>query len=709
VNLRKIATRIIRFIITIMRLVYRAIPLPPAIRNSINAVIYRRLAWVQFQMLLRELTSNWTVRDEEIPKVSIIIPVFGKVEVTLRCIRSIASNPQKNSFEVIVVNDGSKDSTKDWIGKLSGVRLINNQENLGFIQSCNNGAAAARGEFLHFLNNDTIVTSNWLDELVWTHESFTDVGLVGSKLLYPDGKLQEAGAIVWQDGSAWNYGRGHDPDRPEYNYARQVDYCSGASLLISKENFQKLGGFDTHFSPAYYEDTDLAQKVTKRGLKVIYQPASVVYHIEGSTSGKDLTQGTKQYQVTNGEKFASRWADELANHGKPGENPDQEKDRFAKKRILFLDHLVPTPDKDAGSGVAINTMLLLREFGFQVTFAAPKNLVSDRSEALLLQKNGIEVLHHPYVESLEEHLEIFGSRYDLILVCRADILEYSLPIIENHCPGMPVVFHTADLHFLRLEREANLTKDWAIEKKAEEYRRLEPWLMEQTDLTLVHGSYEKELLVSMGVDSKKIVVVPLILEVPSATPSFDEREGIVFVGGFNHTPNVDAVKYMCNEIMPLLLERGPEIVLSVVGSNITQEILDLEAENVRVLGYVDSVDEVFGSSKISIAPLRFGAGLKGKVAKSLACGTPVVSSAIGVEGMILDPEKEYALANTTEEFVDKIISLYGSSSIWREFSIRGKEQANRLWGFDEATSNLASILNQLGFDLTPPKKRISFH
>jgi glycosyltransferase involved in cell wall biosynthesis len=313
------------------------------------------------------------------------------------------------------------------------------------------------------------------------------------------------------------------------------------------------------------------------------------------------------------------------------------------------------------------------------------------------------------VESLEEHLEIFGSRYDLILVCRADILEYSLPIIENHCPGMPVVFHTADLHFLRLEREANLTKDWAIEKKAEEYRRLEPWLMEQTDLTLVHGSYEKELLVSMGVDSKKIVVVPLILEVPSATPSFDEREGIVFVGGFNHTPNVDAVKYMCNEIMPLLLERGPEIVLSVVGSNITQEILDLEAENVRVLGYVDSVDEVFGSSKISIAPLRFGAGLKRKVAKSLACGTPVVSSAIGVEGMILDPEKEYALANTTEEFVDKIISLYGSSSIWREFSIRGKEQANRLWGFDEATSNLASILNQLGFDLTPPKKRISFH
>lgn len=708
-KLRKIVIRNIRFIITFIRLVYRAIPFPQSLRNSINAVIFKRLAWVRFQMLLRELTPNWTVRDEEIPKVSIIIPVFGKVEVTLSCIRSIASNSQKNSFEVIVVNDGSEDSTKDWIGKLSGVRLINNLENLGFIQSCNNGAAAARGEFLHFLNNDTIVTSNWLDELVWTHETFTDVGLVGSKLLYPDGKLQEAGAIVWQDGSAWNYGRGHNPDQPEYNYARQVDYCSGASILISKENFHNLGGFDTHFSPAYYEDTDLAQRVTKSGLKVIYQPASVVYHIEGSTSGKDLTQGAKQYQVVNGEKFAARWMDELANNGKPGENPDQEKDRFAKKRILFLDHLVPTPNKDAGSGVAINTMLLLREFGFQVTFAAPKNLVSDKSEALLLQKNGIEVLQYPYVESLEEHLEVFGSRYDLILVCRADILEYSLPIIENQCPGIPVIFHTADLHFLRLEREAKLTKDWAVEKKAEEYRRLEPWLMEQTDITIVHGGYEKEILVAMGVDSDKIVVSPLMIQVPRSTPTFNEREGIVFVGGFNHTPNIDAVKFLCKEIMPHLLEVEPEITLSIFGSNVPQHILELEAENVRVIGYVENVDEVLGSSRISISPLRFGAGLKGKVARSMAMGTPVVASPISVEGMDLIPGKDFLLANSAQEYVDNVIKVYRDKRTWDELSVRSKELATKLWGFRASTLSMEEALSLLKIELNSPTKDLHFY
>jgi GT2 family glycosyltransferase/glycosyltransferase involved in cell wall biosynthesis len=650
----------------------------------------------------------WSDENEETPKVSIIIPVFGKVEVTLSCIRSISGNPQKNSFEIIVVNDGSTDSTRDWIAKLPGVRLINNETNVGFIQSCNNGAATARGEFLHFLNNDTLVTPSWLDELVWTHESFTNVGLVGSKLLYPDGKLQEAGAIVWKDGSAWNYGRGHDPDRPEFNYARQVDYCSGASILISKENFQNLGGFDTHFSPAYYEDTDLAQKVTKSGLKVLYQPASVVYHIEGSTSGKDLSKGIKQYQVTNAEKFGSRWSNELKNHGEPGENPDLEKDRFAKKHLLFVDHLIPTPDKDAGSGVAINTMLLFREFGFQVTFCSPKNLFIDRSDALLLQKNGIQVLNYPYVESLDEHLEVYGSLYDLVLVCRANILEYSLPIITNHCPGTPIIFHTADLHFLRLEREARLFKDWAIEKKADEYRKLEPWLIEQTDLTIVHGDYEKDLLVLMGVDSNKIVVSPLILEVPSNTPTFSEREGIVFVGGFNHTPNIDAVKYLCDEIMPLLLERDPEIILSVVGSNVTQEILDMETDNVRVIGHVPNIEKVLESSKVSIAPLRFGAGLKGKVAKSMAAGTPVVASQIAVEGMDLTQGQDYLFANSVEEYADQLIHAYTDQKLWEELSSRSTEAANRLWGFKVAVSTIEKILSLLNIEFEVPKKDIRF-
>jgi GT2 family glycosyltransferase len=659
-------------------------------------------------MLLRELKPTWTSGSEETPKVSIIVPVFGKLEITLSCIRSIAVNPQKNTFELIIVDDSSPDATSKWINKIPGLKVVTNDVNVGFIQSCNNGASAASGEFLHFLNNDTLVTSNWLDELVWTFESFSSVGLVGSKLLYPDGRLQEAGAIVWRDGTAWNYGRGQDPNRPEFNYARQVDYCSGASILVKKTTFKSLGGFDTYFSPAYYEDTDFAQKITKSGLRVMYQPGSVVYHIEGSTSGKDLAKGIKQHQVTNGEKFANRWAEELSGHGEPETEPNNEKDRFVKKRVLFLDHNLPTPDKDAGSGVAINTMILLREFGFQVTFAAPKNWVYDEIYTQLLQKNGIETLHEPYQRSLDSHLADCGSRYDLVIGCRANILVESLPLLKIYCPKAPVVFHTADLHFLRLEREAKVSKNWNTMKIAEEYKKLEPWLIDQTDVTIIHGDYEKPLLESMGADPNKLVVFPLMINVPDNRTSFESRNGIIFVGGFNHTPNVDAVEFMCHEVMPILSNLNPEIVLTVVGSNVTKEIEALETTNVKIVGHVHDLDGYLQTFKISVAPLRYGAGLKGKVAKAMANGTPVVASRVAIEGINLMPEKDFLLANSPEEIAKQISRLYNDEALWEMISQNSYHNSQKLWGFEPAVQSLKEVLSKVGLDQESPATETKF-
>ena len=204
--------------------------------------------------------------------VSIIIPVFNQLEYTHACLASLQTVEEQAPFEVIIVDDCSTDATADALPQVDGIIYLRNEKNSGFVVSCNHGAENARGKYLVFLNNDTLLKPGWLTALLDTFTEEPRAGIVGSKLLYPDGRLQEAGGIIWRDASGWNYGKFDDPEKPEYNYLREVDYCSGAALMVPKALFESLGGFDSRYAPGYYEDTDLAFKVRRAGYKVFYQP-----------------------------------------------------------------------------------------------------------------------------------------------------------------------------------------------------------------------------------------------------------------------------------------------------------------------------------------------------------------------------------------------------------------------------------------------------
>ena len=416
------------------------------------------------------------------------------------------------------MDDCSPDNTQERLKNIEGVRGILNETNLGFICSCNKGAKRARGEFLVFLNNDTEVLAGWLDALIGTFSDFQKVGLVGSKLLYRDGRLQEAGGIIWNDGTGLNFGRFEDPDKPEFNYVRDVDYCSGASIAIRRELFECVGGFDERYIPAYYEDTDLAFAVRNAGYRVLYQPASQLIHYEGITSGTDIDSGVKSYQAVNRLKFTEKWADKLVVYGKPRESLFLQRDREVCGRILILDETTPTPDQDSGSLDTFLVQKTLIELGYKVTFA-PDNLLILKGYTQKLQEIGVECLYGPYVPTLKNYLKNHGKAFDFVILNRAQAAFGNFKNIKRYCPQAKIIFNTVDLQHLRQEREAALTRSAETAQQAKRIREIEFELMRKSDMTIVISEAEAGLLHQQD-PSLRLTVMPYMREVPGSRHPF---------------------------------------------------------------------------------------------------------------------------------------------------------------------------------------------
>jgi GT2 family glycosyltransferase len=624
--------------------------------------------------------------------VSVIIPVFNQFEFTHACLASLQAVEEQTRFEIIIVDDCSTDSTADALPQIGGIKYFRNERNSGFVASCNRGAEKARGKYLVFLNNDTIVKSGWLTALLDTFKEERRAGIVGSKLLYPDGRLQEAGGIIWRDASGWNYGKFDDPGKPEYNYLREVDYCSAAALMIPKTRFESAGGFDSRYAPGYYEDTDLAFKVRQAGYRVLYQPLSEVIHSEGATGGTDISTGAKKHQEINRSTFAEVWSNELAKRPANGDVTFLHRPKSPSgKNILVIDHHLPMPDRDSGSLRMFQILKILHRLGHRVTFL-PDNLADMPPYSGELQKRGIQVLHHPYVKRVRDYLISHGVTFDAVVLSRCDFARKHIADVRLHAPQSRIIFDTVDLHYLREQREAELTKDPDVRRKAHEKQLLEDSLIKEADETWVVSPIEQQML-QENWPNKSIQLISNIVDVTGPVTPFALRRDWLFIGGFQHRPNIDAVLFFVEEIYPLVRDRLPDTKFYIIGDKAPPEIVALASDRIIVAGLQRNVRSFFDSVRLSVAPLRFGAGIKGKINQSMAFGVPVVATSIAVEGMNLADHEHVLVADEPQDFARALIDVYESEELWKRLSQNGLSKTQELYSTDAAREKLEFLFS----------------
>lgn len=584
-----------------------------------------------------QLAQDIHVPSSHVPDVSVIISTYGQCSMTLTCLHSIAVYAPRCAIEVIVVDDaypGAEDMSA--LGDVQGVQFIRNETNLGFLRSCNKAALAAKGRYILMLNNDTELQPGAIDVLVDLLDARPDAGMAGSKLLFPDGRLQEAGGILWNDASGWNFGRDDDPTRPEYNYVREVDYCSGASLLIRRALFEQLSGFDEYFAPAYYEDTDLAYRVRAAGLKVLFAPRSVVIHHEGVSHGTDVNSGVKARQTVNQARMLERWRDTLAQESfANGEHFLRARDRARSRKVmLVIDHYVPEPDRDAGSRSMMGIINSLLDEGWVVKFW-PHNRTYSKTYTVALEDQGIEVIDQRHPCNLSDWMRENGGELDHILVSRPDVAKDVLPHLLGNTKAV-LSYYGVDLHFARMKRQADVNGDARLLQDAEAMEQLERRVWTHFDLVLYPSEEEAAMVRAMAPDKLVRGIVPFCFDVASARPAPPSVPSLLFVAGFAHAPNVDAAVFLMREIVPQLQREIGPVTVTLAGSNPSDSVRALAGANVAVTGYVtdEMLHRLYASSRVSVVPLRFGAGVKGKVVEALSCGLPLVTTSIGAQGIV---------------------------------------------------------------------------
>jgi O-antigen biosynthesis protein len=600
--------------------------------------------------------------NPEHPTVSIVIPVFNQAHLTLATLEAILAAGSSIPFEVVVVDNGSTDDTRKLAERVRNVHFHQNEENLGFGEACNLGVAQSVGRYICLLNNDSLPSPGWIEELARVIQSYPRCGAVGSRLVLPDGRLQEAGSIIWRDGSAAGYGRGDDPYAGPYSYIREVDFCSANGLLVRKDLYESVGGFDARYAPAYYEDVDLCLGIQEAGYYVLYAPRAVIIHLEHATSRR---REAIELQRRNRERFRVKWDAVLDGRyvGGMGNEP-RARDRRPGKRILVADDRVP--ENRMGSGFPRTRQLLhaLDQSGFVITYLPttdPRRVEPETSE---LEARGIEVLCG--TADVRERLQGRDGLYDIILVSRPHNA-WLLEELYKTNPNALVVYDAEALFSLREANRAEAQGEPLSAENVETSIASELAQVGPADLVITVTELERTAIRNQYPDAN-VAVWGHAIPVADAETRFDDRRDLLFVGYLGSEPNSDAVQYLIKEVMPRV-HASTGCRLRVVGAGSGPDILAAASEAgdcVVMEGYVENLSAYYSQARAFVAPHRFAAGLPHKVGEAMAHGVPCVISELLATQLGITPEKEALVGADAQDFARKVIQIYQNKGLWTQ-------------------------------------------
>lgn len=633
------------------------------------------------------------------PVISIIIVTFNRAELTLVCLRSLLQIANC-AYEVVVVDNCSTDKTAELFRQVSGVTFIQNEENLHFLLASNQGAKQARGQYLLFLNSDTQILPGTVSAALKVFYTLDAVGAVGAKLILPDDRLQEAGSIVWADGTCLGYGRGDNPFHCQYMYRKEVDYCSGAFLLTPKNLFEKLGGFDAAYKPAYYEEVDYCVRLQKAGFKVIYEPRVVVRHFEFASSKK--SENALRMQLERKGIFIEKHRRYLDNQPKPF----REKVIFGRqrghqeKRLLFIDERLPHVATGAGYPRANQIVKTALQAGWFVS-VYPAIFVEPNEDWVSIYSDipqEVEVLAlAPFGPGRLKHLlEERQGYYHTVMVSRPTTMQSLAPLFRDHAnlfEGAKIVYDAEAIFSLREKKLGEL-----IGKPLSDdtFRS-----MLEKELLLANGAERITTVCSAEADNfrergfKDVHVLSHAVESYSSKIDFGQRKGILFLGAIHDDsgPNADSVFWFIDHVLPHLRKLGFEDDFIIAGTNKSGRLNSTAISGVQVLGSVDDPALVYDQAKIFVAPTRFSAGIPLKVIEAAAHGLPVVASVLAGTQLGWEDQKEIMIAQNEQEFAQDCWELYNNQALWQSAVDSAKERVIAEYSHQKFMRALVEVLN----------------